>query len=124
MNRTILFSTILFIVALIGGSAMLITGKGNPSGGALVFYYGEGCPHCATVEEYFDKQGITERFEFEQKEVYYDKENAAELVKQAEACKMPTDEIGIPLLWTGSECLVGDVDIINFFEDKVATETE
>jgi len=88
----------------------------NPDG--IVLFYGDGCPHCALVEEYVNQNGVDAKVSFVKKEVYYNKQNADELVAKAKACGMPTNSIGVPFLWDGSKCLVGDQDIIEFFKSK------
>lgn len=85
----------------------------------IVLFYGDGCPHCALVEEYVSQNGIETKVPFAKKEVYYNKQNADELVAKARTCGMPTDSIGVPFLWDGSKCLVGDQDIIEFFKSKI-----
>lgn len=84
-----------------------------------ILFYGDGCPHCALVEEYVSQNGIETKVPFAKKEVYYNKQNADELVAKARTCGMPTDSIGVPFLWDGSKCLVGDQDIIEFFKLKI-----
>jgi len=84
----------------------------------IILFYGDGCPHCAIVEEYISQNGMDAKVNFAKKEVYYNKQNADELVAKAQTCGMPTDSIGVPFLWDGSKCLVGDQDIIEFFNSK------
>ncbi len=52
------------------------------------------------------------------KEVFKNKDNAALLATKAQACNIATDQIGVPFLWDGTKCYVGDEDIINFFKQK------
>lgn len=85
----------------------------------IILYYGDGCPHCAIVEEYIKENKIQDKLSFIQKEVYYNQGNAKELEEKAKICGMPTDSIGVPFLWDGEKCLVGDADIINFFKQKI-----
>ena len=88
------------------------------SSNQLIFFYGDKCPHCAIVEKYFKENKIEEKIQFSQKEVYSNKNNAKELEAKAKACGISTDSIGVPFLWDGEKCLIGDEDIINFFEQK------
>ncbi len=84
----------------------------------IVLFYGDGCPHCALVEEFVAQNSIEDKVPFAKKEVYYNKQNADEMVVKAQVCGFPTDSIGVPFLWDGSKCLVGDQDIIEFFKLK------
>lgn len=85
----------------------------------IILFYGDGCPHCAIVEEYVSKNAIEAKVPFVKKEVYNNKQNSAELVEKAGVCGMPTDSIGVPFLWDGTKCLTGDQDIIEFFKQKI-----
>lgn len=84
-----------------------------------IFYYGNTCPHCKDVEEWFKANKIEEKIKFSQKEVYDDRQNAAELTKVAASCGMDTNNIGVPFLYADNKCLVGSPDIIKYFSDKL-----
>lgn len=89
------------------------------SGGGITFFYGEGCPHCAIVEKFFEDNKVEQKVTFEKKEVYSNKKNQREMAAHAKTCGLPTDNIGIPFLWTGSGCVIGDTEIIDFFRKKL-----
>ena len=111
----ILGVAILLIVLFFVGRASRGSG-----GNGIVLYYGDGCPHCAIVEEFLQKnKQVEQKVTFTRKEVYNNKRNAREMRDHAETCGMPTDSIGVPFLWTGSSCLTGDKDIIDFFQKKL-----
>jgi len=88
-------------------------------GKGITFFYGDGCPHCAIVEKFFADNKVAQKVTFESKEVYYNKKNQREMAAHAKTCGLPTDNIGVPFLWTGSGCLIGDTDIIAFFQKKL-----
>jgi len=135
MKNKIIVPTILFIIVLAVSFFILRAEKNKYSAQAtnnaqlsssrpakesqLIFFYGDGCPHCAKVEEYFRQNQVEEKIKFSQKEVYHNKNNADELRQKAKSCGLPLDSIGVPFLWTGDRCLIGDRDIINFFKQKV-----
>lgn len=87
----------------------------------IILYYGIGCPHCAKVEEFIQENKIKEKIDFEEKEVYYDYQNALDLQEKAKKCALPLREIGVPFLWDGSKCFIGDEDIIQFFTKKISS---
>jgi len=124
MNKKTLISAILFFVILAFGVYILNsktpgkTGEAteNPSG--IILFYGEGCPHCANVDKYIETNKVKEKIAFDSKEVFLNQENAREMVAKAKACGLTTDSVGVPFLWDGTNCIVGDVDIINFFKTK------
>ncbi|MDD5749342.1 MAG: hypothetical protein PHO91_00960 [Patescibacteria group bacterium] len=133
MNKKIIAPTILFIIVAVFAIVALLNKRPSDVPVAtventenqsavvsdgIILFYGDGCPHCAIVEEYVNQNGVEAKVSFAKKEVYYNKHNADELVAKARACGMPTDSIGVPFLWDGSKCLVGDQDIIEFFKTK------
>ena len=80
-----------------------------------VFYYGNTCPHCKDVEEWFEKNEVSSKISFSQKEVYDNRINSAELTKVAVSCGIPSNQIGVPFLYAKGECYVGSPDIIAYF---------
>ena len=87
----------------------------------IVLFYGTGCPHCVKVEEFIKENKIKEKINFEEKEVYFNKENQNLLKEAAKFCKIDEREIGVPFLWDreNGKCVVGDEPIINFFKEKL-----
>lgn len=87
----------------------------NSNSSKLILFYGQGCPHCANVEDYLKSN--PPKFNLEQKEVYYNQNNQKELISQAKSCGLPENQIGVPFLWTGKDCIIGDTPIINYFKN-------
>jgi glutaredoxin len=88
----------------------------QPRNGGLTLYYRHGCPHCEAVEAYLNQNGIRSKVGVGLDEIYLDRSNLRELRTRAKACGLPEDAIGVPFLWDGKKCLVGDKDIIAFFK--------
>jgi glutaredoxin-related protein len=44
-----------------------------------ILFYGNGCPHCAKVERFFEENKIPEKFDVVSKEIYFNKNNLKEL---------------------------------------------
>jgi len=72
MKKKLIFSTILFIIALGLSVFLLVDNKSSDSNGSppvgnsqIVLFYGEGCPHCVIVEEYIEKNAIKGKISFE-----------------------------------------------------------
>jgi glutaredoxin len=85
----------------------------------LILFYGDTCPHCLKVEEFLETQnGLAERLGLVRKEVYNDAKNQRLLTTKAKVCGLDTSSIGVPFLWNNGACLIGDVDIINFFNTQ------
>jgi predicted DCC family thiol-disulfide oxidoreductase YuxK len=84
-----------------------------------VLYYGNTCPHCEIVEEWLVKNDVASKMAFSNKEVYDNKENAAELTQVAMSCGLDANNIGVPFLYAQGECLIGSPAIINYFAQKL-----
>ncbi len=116
---------ILFVIVAVGAMVYLYMNRipATPASTAenedIVLYYGEGCPHCANVDQFISDNDLHSKISFPEKEVFYNQANGQELAQRAAACGLPTDSIGVPFLWDGHQCYVGDVDIINFFKSKI-----
>lgn len=86
---------------------------------SIVFYYGEGCPHCKLVEDYLKKNNVSQKLTYQTKEVYSNEANNAEMSEKATKCGIKPEGMGVPFLWDGNNCLVGDPKIIEFFKKKI-----
>ncbi len=121
MNKKILLTTILFVSVSMFAIALLSqekNGSEQNKQGQIILFYGNGCPSCIVVEEYVEQNNLEEKISLEQKEVYYNQDNAHNLVEKAKICGLSTNSIGIPFLWDGSECFVGGQEIIEFLEQQ------
>jgi len=123
MNKKILWIVIIVMI-LAGASAFAFWKYFTPQKSEIIYFYGEGCPHCANVDAFLQENKIEEKVSFVKKEVFNNNENAKELVGVAQKCGLPSDQVGVPLLWDSpsSKCYVGDVDVINFFKEKAGIE--
>ena len=125
-KKKILIPAIIFFVFSIIGIVILASNtkispeatEAGAKSSQIVLFYGDGCPHCALVEKFVAENSIEAKVPFTKKEVYYNKQNANEMTEKAQICGMPTDSIGVPFLWDGSKCLVGDQDVIEFFKSE------
>jgi len=122
MNKKILLPTILFASVLVFSFLVLL--KNQPINqqseqSQIILFYGIGCPHCAKVEEFIKENQIEKTIPFVKKEIYFNRQNAKELEEKAKICEIPENEVGVPFLWDGEKCFLGDVDIINFFKEKI-----
>lgn len=85
----------------------------------LILYYGETCPHCRIVEKYITDNKIDQKIKIAHKEIYNNQANNDELVSKANHCQLDLKTVGVPFLWTGSDCLIGDQPIIDFLNQQV-----
>jgi glutaredoxin len=72
----------------------------------IYFFWGKGCPHCAEEKQFL--QEMIKKYpslDIHDYEVWYDKENAALLVRMAEAYKLTTS--GVPVTFIGNQGIIG-----------------
>lgn len=97
------------------GSSEESTPPPSPTG--YEYFWGQGCPHCAQVDEFLSTWENKDKLKLEKKEVYNNPANAQLMRQRANACGLPSNQIGVPFLYTPEgECIVGDTPIISFFE--------
>ncbi len=83
----------------------------------IVLFYRGGCSHCENVEKFILENNIEGKVDFTRLEVSKNNSNANLLLEKANLCGFPTDKIGVPFLWDGSKCIIGEFDIIDFFKN-------
>ncbi len=122
--------TLVIVVLIAGLMSIVVVGSNNKekqvtvekiealSNGEPILYYGDTCPHCKDVEEWLKTNKVAEKVKFSQKEVWNNRQNAAELAEVAKSCNMDTSSIGVPFLYAENKCLVGVPDIEKYFSDK------
>jgi len=82
----------------------------------IYFFWGQGCPHCAQVEKFFEEKSFYDKYPIEKKEIYLDHENAALLNEYYDEYKVPLEERGVPAVFIGENYLIGDSPIQNQFQ--------
>lgn len=126
--------TLIVVVLIAGLLSLVVIGSNNKEkkvaeqkiedlkNAEPIFYYGNTCPHCEIVEEWFVANNVEEKMAFSKKEVYDNRVNAAELTKVAVACGLDANNIGVPFLYAEGKCLIGSPDIIEYFAQKLNIE--
>ncbi len=118
----LLTSLALIILIVAGGIWRSQARQGEPQPKeAIIIFYSQNCPHCATVDEYLAANNIAEQIPFQHLEVSSNQANALRLAQKAKICDLDTSAIGVPLLWDPATqtCLMGDQPIIGFFQNKL-----
>lgn len=121
MRKNFLFPAIIAvtIIAMMAIFVVLIQAKNAPpSDSTMIFFYGETCPHCKNVEEFFAENKVREKISFEEREVYNSTANAKIMNDRYNKCGI-TDpkEMSVPLFWDGTACITGDQPIIDYFNN-------
>lgn len=91
---------------------------------AIVYFYGEGCPHCKVVQDFLDANRISEKVSFEKREVWYNKANAREMERRAAACGIKPEGMGVPFVSAENQCFIGEPDVKRFFSEKAGISAE
>ena len=84
----------------------------------ITIYVGDGCPHCAKVEEHIADNEYDEIFDITFKEVYHNKENAAEFNSVAEKLGVDLFKRGVPFMVVGEKYFIGDKPINNYLDEQ------
>jgi len=86
------------------------------------YFYGEQCPHCKKVDEYFKANGIYDKYEIQKLEVSNNPFNGKLFLEFGKAFGV-SDWGGVPTIVFGDKYLIGDLPIIdNFVKEIDATE--
>lgn len=88
-----------------------------------ILFYGNGCPHCAKVEKFFEDNGVLNKFDLTSKEVYFNKKNLTEFQSYLKKLNLDSTQIWVPFLVVNNEneCsyINWDESIIEFFKQKI-----
>lgn len=82
----------------------------------MVFYWGDGCSHCANVDAFLKDKQIDTRVSFERKEVWNDAANRKEMGQRAQQCGISLRDVGVPFLVSDGACFIGEPDVKKEFE--------
>ena len=63
-----------------------------------IFFYWNGCSHCAKVEKFFDENNIEGKYDLEMKEIYFNRDNLKEFQKYIEKLWIDSSKAGVPFL--------------------------
>ncbi len=88
----------------------------------IQLFYGKGCSHCKDVDKFLEENKIAEKVQFDNLEVWFNKENTNLLMEKASICGIDQSEIGVPFLFSEGKCLVGAPEIEDFFKKQAGIE--
>ncbi|MFA5755226.1 MAG: hypothetical protein WC909_02620 [Candidatus Paceibacterota bacterium] len=116
--KKVIIPTILLLVFLITFFVIFLNDKGGNvliEDSGIILFYSEYCGHCAIVKEYIEENKIEEKIKFETKDANKD---TSLLFEKANICGI-TGNVGVPFLFDGESCVVGDKNIIDFFKERL-----
>lgn len=122
MKKFFVPGTIILAIFLLIGGIFYFSRKKAPEVLSLPtsyeYFWGDGCPHCAKVEEFFNTWEKKDQVAIDKKEVWNNRENATLLNQRANSCGLRPSDVGVPFLFTPEgKCITGDEPIINFFKN-------
>lgn len=82
------------------------------------YFFGEQCPHCKVVDEYFQANGIYDKYDITKLEVVSNPFNGKMFLEFGKAFGV-SDWGGVPAIVFGDKYLLGDKPIIDNFEKEI-----
>lgn len=90
-----------------------------------IYFYGQGCPHCAKVDDYFTKNKIYDNYKIDKKEVYFDAKARKDFIDIKNLLKVPEAEWWVPFFviksWDNMRYIIWDIPIIDYFKEILAS---
>ncbi len=93
----------------------------DPYAGKMIYFYGDGCDQCVTVDNFVTNNKVEARVPLVRLEVFNHLYNSNLLIDKAKQCGLDIQQIGVPFIFDGqtNKCIVGSVDIVNFFRAEL-----
>ena len=88
----------------------------------LTVYVGAGCPNCNILESRVRNGRLDKMLPIVFKEVYNDETNALEMMGRLHTCAIPAGTEGVPMLWNGSLCILGQERIMEYLGRQLALQ--
>lgn len=121
MKKFTITAVVLTFVIIIGGVFLASKGansnKSYPLPTVLIYYWGDGCPHCKIVADFMSSWDKKDTVKMDKKEVWNNASNAKEMQARYTYCGVPQSQMGVPLLFTpDGKCYSGDTPIIDYLK--------
>lgn len=131
MKKFPLLIGVVTLLVLVGGIYLFSKGDGDDPSATPIplpegyeYYWGDGCSHCAAVQEFYDSWEDYDKANITKYEVWSNDVNDARKRKREIQCGYDK-RVGVPLLFTPEgECLIGDQPIIELFENLDFSDQE
>lgn len=121
MTKKIEIISLVCLVLIVLGAVLFFSESRQPVVDSnIVIFYSDNCSHCLNVEKFLEENKISEKISYTRKSVDNNQINVNELLSKASKCGIK-EGVGIPLLWDAenARCFMGDVDVINFFKERI-----
>ncbi len=80
----------------------------------LILFNGSGCEYCSIVDTFVEENDLEAKTPLQVKEIYFDDENLNEFDAKFNNCNPKPPFRGVPLLWHGGFCLMGEQEIVDY----------
>lgn len=105
------------ILIMFGGAYIFSKPVEIPPLTSYEYYWGNGCPHCKIVDDFFGTWENKDKINIKKFEVWSNTKNAEVMAERAKNCQIPKTGMGVPLLVTpDGKCLIGDQPIIEHYK--------
>lgn len=116
---------IIVIIIAIFGFGIWVFRQVTPSlPNTVTLYTSKTCPHCQTVDRFIQSNNLHDKITFQEKQLESHTKYVRELIRVVRFCGHQTNQLPIPVLWTGTTktCIVGERDIIHYFNQQTNPE--
>lgn len=80
------------------------------------YYWREGCPHCAKVDEFLSGWEHKNELDIEKIDAVESFDTQKKFLTRAASCGIDPNQAGVPLVYTPEgECKIGEVEVIEYF---------
>ena len=114
MIKKAFFSLVVMALSLLASFS-----SANEKDATYLYFYGQGCGHCHTVEKYFEKTDIDEKVQLQKYEIWFDATGRQKLVEILPSIGLSLNDVGTPFLvminGEQKEYLMGSTPIIEYF---------
>lgn len=86
-----------------------------------IYFYTETCPHCVRVSDYFQNNGIYDKYDIKKVEAS-DSQNFELLNQYFDAYGVKTESRGYPVIFFDTKMIIGDQPIIKNFASEIEGE--
>jgi cytochrome c biogenesis protein CcdA/glutaredoxin len=84
------------------------------------YFYGEGCPHCAQINQYLEDLKLKyPKIQIQKFEIYENRTNALILTDYFSKYSVQSSELVVPIVFIGDKYLAGSKDIESLLEDEL-----
>lgn len=117
MNKSFIIIIVVSILALFGGAYIFSKPVEIPPLSSYEYYWGNGCPHCKIVDDFYSTWENKEKINLKKFEIWNNTKNAELMAERAKNCNLARNQLGVPLLVTpDGKCLIGDQPIIEHYK--------